>query len=77
VGLFRTLVGLVVAWMVFRALDRLFGRGRGAGRRPRGESGGRNAAGFGGRGGPDAPGAKAKDDHLGEYVDYEEVEGDD
>ncbi len=28
-GLFRTLVGLVVAWFVFRFLDRVFGgRGR-------------------------------------------------
>ena len=68
-GLFRTLVGLVVAWFVFRFLDRIFG-----GRRRRGHaraSAGRSAqsdARSGGR--PQA----AKDDHLGEYVDYEEVE---
>lgn len=60
-GLFRTLVGLVVAWFVFRFLDRLFGGRR---RGPAGGSGGHR----GGR--PKA----AKDDHLGEYVDYEEVE---
>ena len=74
-GLFRTLVGLVVAWMVFRFLDRMFGRRRqlllsasqvpGFNRReraPRVSS---------------SKGSKPKDDDLGEYVDYEEVEGDD
>ena len=65
-GLFRTLVGLVVAWFVFRFLDRLFG-GR---RRPSAPRGGRaaNAA-----SGPEQQ-KPAKDDHLGEYVDFEEVD---
>ena len=62
-GLFRTLVGLVVAWFVFRFLDRLFG-GR---RRPSAPRGGAADAGSG----PQKP---AKDDHLGEYVDFEEVD---
>ena len=70
-GLFRTLVGLVVAWFVFRFLDRMFGgrrssRGSGAGSRA-----GRGA---GAQGGADGRSKAAKDDHLGEYVDYEEVE---
>lgn len=67
-GLFRTLIGLVVAWFVFRLLDRMFG-GRG-----------RNSPRPDGTGGPSGGGAsrkdasdKAKDDHLGEYVEFEEV----
>ena len=71
-GLFRTLVGLIVAWFVFRFLDRMFG-GR---RRPsRGPGAGSQAGwGAGARGGADGRSKAAKDDHLGEYVDYEEVE---
>ena len=64
-GLFRTLVGLVIAWFVFRFLDRIFGgfsAPPAAGRRK----------------GPDVrpTGRKAspKDDDLGEYVDYEEMD---
>jgi hypothetical protein len=76
-GLFRTLVGLVVAWFVFRFLDRLFGgrrrpsapRGGGASARGAARSGGGFGAGSGA--GPQKP---AKDDHLGEYVDFEEVD---
>ena len=68
-GLFRTLVGLVVAWFVFRFLDRLFG-----GRRSSRGSGSRAST---GRDGAGAPKQAAKDDHLGEYVDYEEVDGED
>ena len=67
-GLFRTLVGLVVAWFVFRFLDRLFG---GRKRGPAGPSSGRSGEGNGRSG---AHPKAAKDDHLGEYVDYEEVE---
>ena len=63
-GLFRTLVGLVIAWFVFRFLDRLFGGSRSAKGQRRGPasrpSSGRSTS--------------AKDDHLGEYVDYEEVD---
>ena len=79
-GLLRTLFWLVLAWTVFRFLDRMFGGGR-----KRGAQGGRPGRGRGPRGasgpmGGDsrfAPGRKAaKDDHLGEYVDYEEVEAD-
>ncbi|MGB1618090.1 MAG: hypothetical protein ACPHCT_03795 [Flavobacteriales bacterium] len=65
-GLFRTLVGLVVAWFVFRFLDRLFG-GR---RRPSAPRGG-GASGRGAGAGSQKP---AKDDHLGEYVEFEEVD---
>lgn len=76
-GLFRTLVGLVVAWCVFRFLDRMLGGRRssaswgsgGGASRERGASAGRSGAG--------APKQAAKDDHLGEYVDYEEVDGED
>ena len=72
-GLFRTLVGLVVAWFVFRFLDRLFG-GR---RRPSASRGG-GASARGARGGAAGSGAgpqkPAKDDHLGEYVEFEEVD---
>ena len=73
-GLFRTLVGLVVAWFVFRFLDRLFGgRRRAQGRSSyRGPASGASGASAGSSG---SAGQKAaKDDHLGEYVDFEEVE---
>ena len=67
-GLFRTLVGLVVAWFVFRFLDRTFGGRKRASPGSAGPSGrGRNSAPRG-----ESP-EKAKDDHLGEYVDFEEV----
>ena len=77
-GLFRTLVGLVVAWFVFRFLDRMFG-GRRRPSAPRGGgASGRGAGGGAGAGsGTGAPKQAAKDDHLGEYVDYEEVDGED
>lgn len=65
-GLFRTLVGLVVAWFVFRFLDRMFGGARKAKTTPRGPSS-RTSAGR-------PSGTSAKDDHLGEYVDFEEVD---
>ena len=74
-GLFRTLVGLVVAWFVFRFLDRLFGGRR---RAPQGRSSFRgSASGASGAsaGSSGSAGQKAaKDDHLGEYVDFEEVD---
>lgn len=70
-GLFRTLVGLVVAWFVFRFLDRLFGGRRSSA--SRGSGSGSST----GRSGTGAPKQAAKDDHLGEYVDYEEVDGED
>ena len=63
-GLFRTLVGLVVAWFVFRFLDRMFGGARKAGGQRRGPSS-RSTSGRS---------TSAKDDHLGEYVDFEEVD---
>jgi len=69
-GLFRTLVGLVVAWFVFRFLDRLFG-GRRRPSAPRGGGASGRGAGGGSGAGPQKP---AKDDHLGEYVDFEEVD---
>ena len=66
-GLFRTLVGLVVAWFVFRFLDRLFG-GRRSPSNGRFDRESRGSTPTGGA-------AKtAKDDHLGVYVDFEEVE---
>ena len=71
-GLFRTLVGLVVAWFVFRFLDRLFG-----GRRRPSAPRGRSASGRGVALVPiqvPVPQKPAKDDHLGEYVDFEEVD---
>ena len=71
-GLFRTLVGLVVAWFVFRFLDRMFG-GRRRSSAPRGPGSGASKE----RSGAGAPKQAAKDDHLGEYVDYEEVDGED
>jgi len=78
-GLFRTLLGLVIAWIVFRFLDRMFGGGRRSRPGQRSEPG----AGAGGRRGASAGNAAAgsgrqaaKDDHLGEYVDYEEVDAD-
>ncbi len=64
-GLFRTLVGLVIAWFVFRFLDRMFGGGRSSAASRRKSPG--SSAGPAKR--------PAKDDHLGEYVDYEEVDG--
>lgn len=71
-GLFRTLVGLVVAWFVFRFLDRLFGGRR---RAPQGRSSSRSGASGASTGSSGSAGQKAaKDDHLGEYVDFEEVE---
>ena len=69
-GLFRTLVGLVVAWFVFRFLDRLFG-GRRRPSAPRGGGASGRGAGAGSGAGPQKP---AKDDHLGEYVEFEEVD---
>ena len=69
-GLFRTLVGLVVAWFVFRFLDRVFG-GR---RRPSAPRGGGASGRGAGAGSGDGPQKPAKDDHLGEYVDFEEVD---
>lgn len=69
-GLFRTLVGLVVAWFVFRYLDRLFG-GRRRPSAPRGGGASGRGAGAGSGAGPQKP---AKDDHLGEYVEFEEVD---
>ena len=69
-GLFRTLVGLVVAWFVFRFLDRLFG-GRRRPSAPRGGGASGRDAGAGSGAGPQKP---AKDDHLGEYVEFEEVD---
>ena len=73
-GLFRTLVGLVVAWFVFRFLDRLFG-GRRRPSAPRGGgASGRGAGGGSGAGSGAGPQKPAKDDHLGEYVDFEEVD---
>jgi len=70
-GLFRTLVGLVVAWFVFRFLDRVFG-GRRRPSAPRGSEAAGRGAGAGSGAGPQKP---AKDDHLGEYVEFEEVDG--
>lgn len=73
-GLFRTLVGLVVAWFVFRFLDRLFGgRRRPSAPRGRGASG-RGTGGGAGAGSGAGPQKPAKDDHLGEYVEFEEVD---
>lgn len=73
-GLFRTLVGLVVAWFVFRFLDRLFG-GRRRPSAPRGgRASGRGAGGGAGAGSGAGPQKPAKDDHLGEYVEFEEVD---
>ena len=73
-GLFRTLVGLVVAWFVFRFLDRLFG-GRRRPSAPRGGSAsGRDAGAGSGAGSGAGPQKPAKDDHLGEYVEFEEVD---
>lgn len=69
-GLFRTLVGLVVAWFVFRYLDRLFG-GRRRPSAPRGGGASGRGAGAGSGARPQKP---AKDDHLGEYVEFEEVD---
>ena len=69
-GLFRTLVGLVVAWFVFRFLDRLVG-GRRRPSAPRGGGASGRGAGAGSGAGPQKP---AKDDHLGEYVEFEEVD---
>ena len=69
-GLFRTLVGLVVAWFVFRFLDRLFG-GRRRPSAPRGGGASGRGAGAGSGAGPQKP---AKDDHLGEYVEFEDVD---
>ena len=69
-GLFRTLVGLVVAWFVFRFLDRLFG-GRRRPSAPRGGGASGRGSGAGSAAGPQKP---AKDDDLGEYVDFEEVD---
>ena len=71
-GLFRTLVGLVVAWFVFRFLDRVFGGRR---RAPQGRPSPGGSASRGSGSGPSSAAQKAaKDDHLGEYVDFEEVE---
>ena len=76
-GLLRTLFWLVLAWTVFRFLDRTFGGGRRTGS----ASGGGTGAGgrTGGATGSSSAGPSrqaAKDDHLGEYVDYEEVDAD-
>ena len=69
-GLFRTLIGLVVAWFVFRFLDRMFGGGGRAANRQTGRHNGAS------RPRPDTPRSEsAKDDHLGEYIDFEEVDG--
>lgn len=68
-GLFRTLLGLVIAWFVFRFLDRMFGGGRSRYRQNPRTSGSPRPR-------PDAPRSEAaKDDHLGEYIDFEEVDG--
>jgi len=74
-GLFRTLVGLVLAWMVFRFLDRMFGRRRSASSQ-RKSSPGFNPSGARPKG-SSVKDSKPKDDDLGEYVEFEEVEGDD
>ena len=73
-GLFRTLVGLVVAWFVFRFLDRLFGGRRRPSASRGGGASGRGAGGGSGAGSGAGPQKLAKDDHLGEYVDFEEVD---
>ena len=65
-GLFRTLIGLVVAWFVFRFLDRMVG---GRGRNQKTQNGPKNGPTSG-----TSTSEKAKDDHLGEYVDFEEVD---
>ena len=74
-GLFRTLVGLVLAWMVFRFLDRMFGRRRSASSQ-RKSGPGFNPSGARSKG-SSSKGSKPKDDDLGEYVEFEEVVGDD
>lgn len=64
-GLFRTLVTIVLVWFVFRWLDRMFGaRGR------------RSATSEGRRSKPDGQSGKraTKDEHLGDYVDFEEID---
>jgi len=69
-GLFRTLVGLVIAWFVFRFLDRLFtGRRQSSGARRANDPRGSDSPGQGQK--------PARDDHLGEYVDFEELDGKD
>ena len=69
-GLLRTLFWLVLAWTVFRFLDRLFGGARKAGRHRAQQ----NREGQSRRTNSASGNKAAKDDHLGEYVDYEEVD---
>jgi hypothetical protein len=67
-GLVRTVLTVVLVWVVYRWLDATFGN-RGNGPRGGGGSGGgapRQPEGGRGRRQPD-------DDRVGDYIDYEEV----
>jgi hypothetical protein len=68
-GLIRTLATIVLVWFVFRWLDRMFGgrsRGRAQGQTHANEKRHSGAA--------NADSRKPKDDHIGDYVDFEEIE---
>jgi hypothetical protein len=68
-GLIRTLATIVLVWFVFRWLDRMFG-GRSRGR----AQGQKHANKKHPAGGANAGSRKPKDDNIGDYVDFEEIE---
>ena len=64
-GFVRTVLTVVLVWVVYRWLDATFGNRNNG---PRGGGGGGRAA------GPPSGGSRRPDDNrVGEYVDYEEV----
>jgi len=68
-GLIRTLATIVLVWFVFRWLDRMFGgrsRGRAQGQKHANKKHHAGDANAGAR--------KPKDDKIGDYVDFEEIE---
>ena len=66
-GLIRTLGTIILVWFIFRWLDRMFG-----GRRRRSGNGSSGKDGNPNQKTPGEP--EPKDNKLGDYIDFEEVE---
>ena len=69
-GLLRLIATAALVWFVFRWLDRMFGASAHRRSRPQDRSG-RSRTTSAGRSGK---GATPKDDGLGDYVDFEEID---
>ena len=64
----RSIFYIVLVWVVWRWLDRIFGNRR------RKESINRHGGGFGPTPNSNSKSKKPNDDRIGDYVDFEEVE---